>query len=135
VVRVLPDPPSLDQHTFRFVHAATLKCAACSLKTWDVNKRFGSVEPDVSLRQVGEVRDVWLRGDLELYGQATKRIRWMPWRSEAMKDVTACEKSRGAGNRHRSGNVRMGKPTAQAVSQFESIELGGELRELKYLST
>ena len=59
----------------------------------------------------------------------------MPWRSEAMKDVVACEKSRGAGNKLRSGNVRMGKPTAQAVSQLESIGLGGELRELKYLST
>ena len=52
-----------------------------------------------------------------------------------MKDVVACEKSRGAGNKLRSGNVRMGKPTAQAVSQLESIGLGGELRELKYLST
>ena len=59
----------------------------------------------------------------------------MPWRSEAMKDVAACEKSRGAGNKLRSGNVRMGKPTAQAVSQFEYIGLGSELRELKYLST
>jgi len=32
-----------------------------------------------------------------LYGQATKRIRWMPRQLEAMKDVGACEKSRGAG--------------------------------------
>ncbi len=32
-----------------------------------------------------------------LYGQATKRIRWMPWQSEAMKDVVACEKLRGVG--------------------------------------
>ncbi len=39
------------------------------------------------------------RGDLGLYGQATKRIRWMPWQSEAMKDVAACEKCRGAGNK------------------------------------
>ena len=34
---------------------------------------------------------------LVLYGQATKRTRWMPWQLEAMKDVGACEKSRGAG--------------------------------------
>lgn len=27
------------------------------------------------------------------------RTRWMPWRSEAMKDVAACEKYRGAGNK------------------------------------
>ena len=68
------------------------------------NKRLALAELDVSLRQVGEVIFelfvVWLRGDLELYGQATKRIRWMPWRSEAMKDVAACEKLRGAGNEH-----------------------------------
>ena len=40
------------------------------------------------------------RGDLGLYGQANKRTRWMPWRSEAMKDVAACEKYGGAGNKH-----------------------------------
>jgi hypothetical protein len=34
---------------------------------------------------------------LVLYGQATKRTRWMPRQLEAMKDVGACEKSRGAG--------------------------------------
>ena len=28
-----------------------------------------------------------------------KRTRWMPRRSEAMKDVVACEKPRGAGER------------------------------------
>ena len=59
----------------------------------------------------------------------------MPWRSEAMKDVAACEKLRGVGNRHRSGDVRMGKPTAQAVSHIESIDMGSEPRELKYLIT
>ena len=35
---------------------------------------------------------------LVLYGQATKRTRWMPRQLEAMKDVGACEKARGAGN-------------------------------------
>jgi hypothetical protein len=34
---------------------------------------------------------------VELYGQAFKRIWWMPWQLEAMKDVVACDKSRGAG--------------------------------------
>ena len=33
----------------------------------------------------------------ELYGQATKCTRWMPWQLEAMKDVGACDKVRGAG--------------------------------------
>ena len=36
-------------------------------------------------------------GCLGLYGQAIKRIRWMPWRQQAMKDVVACDKPRGAG--------------------------------------
>ena len=34
---------------------------------------------------------------LVLYGQASKRIRWMPRQLEAMKDVGACDKVRGAG--------------------------------------
>ena len=32
---------------------------------------------------------------LGLYGQVTKRIRWMPWRQKAMKDVVVCDKPRG----------------------------------------
>ena len=35
---------------------------------------------------------------LRLYGQANKRIRRMPRRQEAMKDVTVCEKLRGVDN-------------------------------------
>ena len=27
-----------------------------------------------------------------VYGQAIKRIRWMPWQLEAMKDVVTCDK-------------------------------------------
>ena len=34
---------------------------------------------------------------LGLYGQVNKRIWWMPWQSEAMKDVVACDKPRGVG--------------------------------------
>ena len=34
---------------------------------------------------------------LRLYGQASKRMRWMPRRQEAMKDVVVCDKPRGAG--------------------------------------
>ena len=59
----------------------------------------------------------------------------MPWRSEAMKDVAACEKPRGAGNELRSVDVRMGKPTSQEVSVPEYIGCGSEPGELKYLST
>jgi hypothetical protein len=32
-----------------------------------------------------------------LYGQVTKRARWMPRQSEAKKDVVTCDKVRGAG--------------------------------------
>ena len=66
-----------------------------------VSDRYDCRVLDVSLRQVGECRVlIELRGDSELYGQANKRRRWMPWRSEAMKDVAACEKHGGAGNEH-----------------------------------
>ena len=34
------------------------------------------------------------------FGQATKGSRWIPWHTEAMKDVVTCDKSRGAGNTH-----------------------------------
>ena len=33
---------------------------------------------------------------LGLYGQVIKRIWWMPWRQQAMKDVVGCDKPRGA---------------------------------------
>ena len=35
----------------------------------------------------------------KFYGQATKGIRWMPWRRKARKDVVSCEKPQGAANR------------------------------------
>ena len=48
-------------------------------------------------------------------GQATKGTRWMPWRQEAMKDVVSCDKLRGAANRLRSGDLRMGKPDGSHI--------------------
>jgi len=52
---------------------------------------------------------------LGLYGQATKRIWWMPWRQQAMKDVAACDKPRGAGKQALirgcpNGETRPGEP-------------------------
>ena len=35
---------------------------------------------------------------IEINGQATKGSRWIPWHTEAMKDVVTCDKSRGAGS-------------------------------------
>ena len=43
--------------------------------------------------------------------QANKSIRWMPWHQEPKKDVTSCEKLRGAANEHWSVDIRMGKPS------------------------
>ena len=43
--------------------------------------------------------------------QANKSARGMPWHQEPMKDVISCDKLRGAANKLRSGDFRMGKPT------------------------
>ena len=47
----------------------------------------------------------------------------MPWHREPKKDVTSCEKLRGAANKHRSVDIRMGEPSASniALSTHESI--------------
>ena len=42
--------------------------------------------------------------------QATKSTGWMPWHHTPTKDVASCEKLRGAASRHRSVDIRMGKP-------------------------
>ena len=42
------------------------------------------------------IKHVILDESLRLYGQAFKRAWWMPWQSEAMKDVVGYEKPRGA---------------------------------------
>ena len=48
-------------------------------------------------------------------GQANMGARGMPWHQEPMKDVISCEKLRGAANKLRSGDIRMGKPTTVAL--------------------
>ena len=42
--------------------------------------------------------------------QATKSTGWMPWHHQPKKDVASCEKLRGAASKHRSADIRMGKP-------------------------
>ena len=44
-------------------------------------------------------------------GQVIKSIGRMPWHQEPMKDGISTEMLRGVANRHRSGDIRMGKPT------------------------
>ena len=70
-------------------------------------------------------------------GQATKGARWMPRHQEAMKDVTTCDKPRGAGRKRRSVDLRMGQPGGRngPSSCAESIGVGGQPGEVKYLST
>ena len=46
-------------------------------------------------------------------GQAKKSARGMPWHQEPKKDVISCDKLRGAANKLRSGDFRMGKPTIE----------------------
>ena len=55
--------------------------------------------------------------------QATKSIRRMPWYMAPKKDVTSCEKLRGAANEPRSADVRMRELSAgnAALSYTESI--------------
>ena len=69
--------------------------------------------------------------------KANKGIRWMPWHQAPMKDVTNCDKLRGAVNKLRSVDFRMRKLTASnvAVSCIEFIDVRGEPGELKHLST
>ena len=46
---------------------------------------------------------------------------WMPWGQKPKKGVAHDDTLRGAASRQRSGDTRMGQPTAQAVSHDESI--------------
>ena len=71
----------------------------------------------------------------ELYGQATKCTRWMPWQSEAMKDVGACDKVRGAGKHALILTFLNGETHLFEVSAPEYIGCRGEPGELKHLST
>ncbi len=71
-----------------------------------------------------------------LLGQAIKSARGMPWHQEPKKDVTSCDKLRGAANELRSGDFRMGKPGTAIPYQRALNQIGvrGEPPELKHLS-
>ena len=60
----------------------------------------------------------------------------MPWHQEPTKDVTSCEKLRGAAHTLRSVDVRMGKPGRAILCQhiLNKIGICGEPPELKHLS-
>jgi hypothetical protein len=49
---------------------------------------------DNCIRVTGSLKSAF--GGDDVSGQATKGVRWMPWRKQAKKDVASCEKLRGA---------------------------------------
>ena len=69
----------------------------CSLKIWVSQKKQAQHRCYACLYIAFVTQYVIKRKCLRLYGQANKRMWWMPRRQEAMKDVVACEKPRGAG--------------------------------------
>ena len=71
------------------------------------------------------------------YGQATKGIRWMPWREKAMKDVASCDKLRGAAKQALIRRFPNGEtcPGNSGSSCTEYIGAGSERGEVKHLST
>ncbi len=61
-------------------------------------------------------------------GQATKGVRWMPWRYEAMKGAASCDKPRRAASRLRSGDTRMGKPILSYIRISAAEYIGSKRR-------
>ena len=50
-----------------------------------------------------------------------KSVWWMPWLSEAKKDVISCDKLRGGANNLRSGDFRMGQPFRLKAGNPDSV--------------
>ena len=50
----------------------------------------------------------------------------MPWHEQATKDVISCDKPRGAANKHRSADVRMGKPGSEQSESSGTESIGAE---------
>ena len=59
-------------------------------------------------------------------GEATKSLRWMPWRQVPMKDVGHCDKPRVTVNRFWSEDFRMGKPSAANPQNLLAEHIGFE---------
>ena len=51
-----------------------------------------------------------LNNSNQVKGQAIKSVGRMTWHQEPKKDVTNCEKLRGAVNKQRSADIRIGEP-------------------------
>ena len=64
--------------------------------------------------------------------KAIKGVWWMPWLSEAMKDVISCDKLRGAANKR---YIRRFPNGTTRYTEDVSLRKESQPRELKHLST
>ena len=55
-------------------------------------------EQNNCLPRITDHKPLFLSVLSRFYGQATKGVRWMPWRQTATKDVATCDKPRGEGS-------------------------------------
>jgi hypothetical protein len=62
----------------------------------DLGELIRAFAPRIAGFTAGDARNDVLG---KFYGQATKGVRWMPWRQKAKKDVASCDKPRGAASR------------------------------------
>ena len=85
-----------------------------------LNKRIEMCRPKASTKEKKRTKvtekerkmeSLRKKDELSALREATKGLWWMPRRQMPKKDVGHCEKPRGAVNKRRSGDVRMGKPT------------------------
>jgi len=89
-----------------------------------VNFQTGTSRVDVNQRRTFCTpskggKDLWHFERLHKYHKlikVTKSVWWMPWLSEAMKDVISCDKLWGGANNFRSIDFRMGEPNSISVT-------------------
>ncbi len=55
---------------------------------------------------------------LHFLGQRNEGLRWRPRHSETMKGAEASDMLRGAGNKHRSEDSRIGQPPKELLFEF-----------------
>ena len=81
---------------------ASTRASVFPRQKWRANSRRKPCGSEEGLQDPSFVfRRVPIKWDVlgKFYGQATKSVRWMPWRQQAMKDVASCDKPRGAASR------------------------------------
>jgi len=86
------------------------------------NEKVQVFQWNTSVRSLSDTC-VYLVDCFGLYGQVTKRARWMPWQPEAMKDVVACDKLRLGGKQPFDPEISEwgNPPVVRRVSPTESI--------------